>query len=123
MVIVRRQTYIVLTLLWALFILILCMLPGSKLPQSPIWQFDKVVHFSFYFILNYLSNSGANSMHSLPKLSLILLACIAYGIGIECLQGAFISDRFFEWNDVLSNTLGAICATVFLRYKASAKNY
>jgi VanZ family protein len=102
------------TVLWAFFILVLCVIPGKDLPNSNIWQIDKVVHFALYLILAYLLfASAANRLH---KTQLILLAIsMIYGFIIECIQDFFLLDRFFDWNDVLANSVGAFIGVVVFR--------
>ena len=110
----QRKSYRMLTVLWAFFILVLCVIPGKDLPNSNIWQIDKVVHFALYLILAYLLfASAANRLH---KTQLILLAIsMIYGFIIECIQDFFLLDRFFDWNDVLANSVGAFIGVVVFR--------
>ena len=110
----QRKSYRMFTVLWAFFILVLCVIPGKDLPNSNIWQIDKVVHFALYLILAYLLfASAANRLH---KTQLILLAIsMIYGFIIECIQDFFLLDRFFDWNDVLANSVGAFIGVVVFR--------
>lgn len=96
-----------LTILWAFFILVLCIIPGKDLPSSNIWQIDKLAHFLLYLILAFLGLAAASSMFH-KTTWLILAACFFYGFAIECIQGLFLTDRFFDWNDILANSFGGL---------------
>ncbi|MEI6312947.1 MAG: VanZ family protein [Bacteroidota bacterium] len=103
----QRKTYRMLTNLWAFFILILCVIPGKDLPSSNIWQIDKVAHFILYLVFAFLLLASATN--TLYKTQWIVLACcLIYGFAIECMQGLFLPDRFFDWYDVMANSVGAI---------------
>ncbi len=103
----QRKTYRMLTILWAFFILVLCIIPGKDLPSSNIWQIDKLAHFLLYLILAFLGLAAASSMFH-KTTWLILAACFFYGFAIECIQGLFLTDRFFDWNDILANSFGGL---------------
>lgn len=106
-------------MLWAIFILVLCMLPGKDLPKAGWMDYlslDKIVHASFYFTLGILMLNASKHLHQVQQLSyyskiLNLTLCILYGIGIEYLQEAF-TDRHFDWWDATANSVGALLATL-----------
>ncbi len=101
--------------MWAAFILILCLIPGSDLPGIVIPHFDKIVHFTFYFILAILMYLGWKrqsrfaSLHLHSALKIIMIAAV-YGLLIEVLQGTLTADRQFDLLDALTNTGGAVAA-------------
>lgn len=112
-----RKTYIMLTVMWAFFILLLSVIPGKDLPESNLIGIDKVVHFIFYFILCFLYTSVFNVQQSIRMILLIAFVCIAYGFLIECIQGLFLQDRFFDLYDVVANSMGAIIASAYFFIK------
>jgi VanZ family protein len=104
--------------LWAAFILWLCLMPASHLPKVKIPNFDKIVHFSFYFTLSTLMVYGWSRQQSIPwlrKHSIIKIIIIAsaYGLSIEIMQELFTNDRHFEWLDEAANATGAVVGTLF----------
>ncbi len=46
------------SLLWALAILIMCLLPGKDIPGLGIFEFDKIVHFIIYLLLALMMYYG-----------------------------------------------------------------
>ena len=109
---------------WAFFILVLCLLPGKDLPQTSIWQFDKIVHFSFYSVLFFLLNRSLSKPNFTAQ-GLLLVFCFLYGLSIECMQGAWLKDRYFDINDAIANGVGALVSLMliyfFRRFKQNKK--
>lgn len=103
--------------MWAFFIFILSVIPGKDLPESNVIGIDKVVHFIFYFVLCFLYTAIFNSKQTIRVISLIAFVCIAFGFLIECIQGLFLQDRFFDLYDVLANSTGAIFASFYYLLK------
>ena len=112
-----RKTYIMLTFLWAFFILILSVIPGKDLPESNLVGIDKVVHFIFYFVLSFLYLSIFSDKYTFRIILIIAFICCAYGFLIECIQGLFLQDRFFDLYDVLANSSGVLFATFYTIFK------
>jgi hypothetical protein len=110
---------------WALLIAVLSFLPGKDLPSVTIFQFDKFVHFVFYFVqyalLAYAASQKAERgirLGVLPAAGVqaaMLLATVLFGFGIEVCQGAFTQDRMFDIYDALANGTGAVAAFVACR--------
>ena len=102
-------------LLWALFILIICGIPGQHLPRLDFWKWvrpDKLVHLFVFAVLCYLLINGfvkqerLNLFRKNPKLCAVLLS-ISYGIVIECLQEYVFIDRTGDVRDAIANSIGA----------------
>lgn len=101
------------SILWAAFILTLCLLPGRDLPSVTIWEFDKVIHFAFYVILAGLMFWGWRKQDTFSALHTntflkILVITFTYGFAVEILQEALTTDRHFDWLDALANSTGAV---------------
>jgi VanZ family protein len=115
------------SILWAAFILYLCMMPARHLPHIPIPNFDKLVHFTFYFTLSILMNWGwlkqqlFNSLHKNALLKIFLICC-AYGFTIEIMQETLTTDRHFEWLDEAANATGAAAGSVVWMFYRKGKN-
>lgn len=106
-----------LSILWGIFILILCAVRLSSLPPigKGIEGFDKIVHFTFFLtlslILVYEDHRQHYSGKSRLRASMGLIALgIVYGGGIELLQKYIFTYRSAEWLDLAADLLGCLVA-------------
>jgi VanZ family protein len=108
------------SLLWALFILILCAIPGRDLPKVSVLEllnFDKFVHASLFFVLLLLTVRGFSlqtaitALHKSPKIMAFAL-CVIYGGTIELMQGAFFLERTADLNDFIANSFGCFIGII-----------
>ncbi|MBI4931233.1 MAG: VanZ family protein [Bacteroidetes bacterium] len=109
--------YNLLSLLWAILILVLCLMPGKDLPSLTIFEYDKIVHFLIYLLLAIMMYYGwrkQNSFLSLHKNTLIkiLLITTIYGFAVEIMQELFTADRHFDIFDALANSVGAVAGSL-----------
>ena len=104
------------TILWSIFVLILCGIPGDKLPHDSWmdeWMVDKIVHVGLYAILLLLflvESKGEN---------VILGLCygVLWGIFIEILQQFIFYKRSFDLLDMIANSVGCVIGVlVFFRF-------
>ena len=103
------------TLAWAIFILIICGIPGDKIPEMTFWQWlkpDKIVHLLIFGLLCFLMirsflalNTGSFFYKNAKMLSLLLT--IFYGILIEILQATVFIHRSGDIRDAIANSIGA----------------
>ncbi len=119
--------------LWALFILIICGIPGHRLPRVDFLQWlkpDKLVHLFVYATLCFLLIRGFTKQESVtffkasPKLWAIIFS-ICYGILIEFLQEYIFIDRNGDVFDALANSLGAFIGMwsfYFIRKKSTVRD-
>lgn len=85
----------------------------NEIPLFEIPHFDKLVHFTFYFVavllgvmaLREKNNSAINLKRAL---TIIVLSMILFGMLIEVVQYSFTLDRSGDKYDVLANSIGAI---------------
>lgn len=101
------------SILWAAFILVLCLLPGHELPSVSLWQADKIVHVLVYVVLAVLLLWGWSKQQHYIGLYKnagfkILILTFCYSFGVEILQELLTTDRHFDWYDALANALGGI---------------
>jgi VanZ family protein len=83
------------------------------LPRFNVPHVDKMVHFTFYFVLVIVGVKAIQEFFTLkPTLRKVLLCAfffaIAYGILIEFLQYWFTENRHGDIFDVLANSIGAL---------------
>ena len=98
---------------WALFILVMSLLPGKDIPDLTIFRFDKLVHFGVYAFLGFLAYYGWVKQVQFPglkKRTLIKIVGVitVYGFIIEVLQETCTADRHFDILDTAMDTSGAI---------------
>ncbi len=106
------------SILWAVFILVLCLMPGRELPSLTIWEFDKIGHFGVYLILSMLMVYGWRKqksfsfLHTKALLKILLITSV-YGFAVEVMQELFTTDRHFDMLDALANSTGAVVGSFF----------
>lgn len=109
------------SIFWAVFILVLCLVPGRELPSLTIWEFDKIGHFGVYLILSMLMVYGWRKQKAFPFLHTrtllkILLITSIYGFAVEVMQELFTTDRHFDMLDALANSTGAVVGSFFTAF-------
>ncbi len=107
-----------LTLLWALFILIMCNAKFGSMGHSGLFfpGFDKLVHCGFFFVFVVLCSNGYIRQCKIERFSYkqavaITLIAIMYGALIEILQLTVFTWRTGDWPDLFADTVGACMAT------------
>ena len=76
---------------------------------------DKLVHFSFYFILTLLFLRSLKKELKYKYL-IVMSFSFVYGIIIEVLQENFTSGRKGDFYDVLANLTGIVCAVMLNKF-------
>ena len=97
--------------LWAVFILIISLIPAREIPSVGLFQADKLVHAAVYFLLAWLLFSSIKKSGAVIKTPLILLlttSVISYGFLIEVAQETLTADRHFDIWDAVANSIGAL---------------
>ncbi|MVN19959.1 VanZ family protein [Mucilaginibacter arboris] len=106
-----------LTLLWALFILIICCVSLGKAGESHLFfkGFDKLTHTGLFFVLTVLTFYGLIRKQGHFKFSAavfisIILIMFLFGGLIEVLQLKVFTYRSAEWADLFCDLLGSLMA-------------
>ena len=110
-------------LLWSLFILIICLLPGNNLPKNTFLEdiyFDKIIHVFLYMVLFILVFLGANKMTK-HSFFVAFIYSFFYGVLVELIQHYLIEDRYGDINDVFANFVGVIFGIIFVKIKKKYK--
>jgi len=116
------------SILWVFIILFLSTLqvpkiPGNRLINIP--HFDKIVHFSLYFIgvsLWFFDYYKRKPNWNKTIFMHIISWGIVYGILMEILQKVVVQNRSGDYFDALANTLGVITAFILFRYSSFYRN-
>jgi VanZ family protein len=104
------------SILWAVFIALMSFYPGRELPRIDFWEllaFDKFMHISCYAVLLFLMINGTMKQYRFSTKrfkigSSIFMLCFFYGILLETLQPVVMSDRIFDYFDIIANLIGCI---------------
>ena len=108
------------TILLALVISLLSLVPGQNMPGSFLFSiphFDKFIHMCMYGALGFVALS--ESRRNQPRLGfhiLLLLIILALSAIIEILQATVVAARAAEWYDLLANFLGLLGAYILYRF-------
>jgi hypothetical protein len=100
-------------LLWALLILMLCLIPGRDLPQwrwADLMSLDKLAHAVLFAVLMVLIVRGLRKYPAIeaglkPTLFALVFS-ILYGGALEIMQGSLLNDRVADLGDFVANTIG-----------------
>jgi len=92
---------------FVVIILSLIPVPNLKIPEFDLFQPDKLVHFSMYFIMlfGWVKSKFFNES-ALKFKSLILVFVISFST--EILQGTSFIKRYFEIADLAANAIGIL---------------
>ena len=99
------------TIVLFVVIFLLCLLPGSEVPKSGQEHLDKFVHAVLFGLFSFCAMIGFKKQHQFPFLSsnvivIIVSFSILYGVAIELFQDLVLSDRSFEWLDIVADAVG-----------------
>lgn len=116
------------TILWSLFILIMCSISMGKVGESHLFfpGFDKMVHCGFFFMFVLLASNGLirqNKGISIPVIFLIAFLGVFFGALIEILQLYVFTWRDGNWGDLFADTVGVGMATFSILVLKSAFSY
>ena len=111
------------SIIWTLFILVLCSIPGNQINKVKIIdipQFDKFVHFFLYYVFTLLLISENNSQRHYRKVTvnaILIAAAISLSMGaiIEILQKFLFINRSGDIWDMIANTFGFLLASLSYR--------
>ncbi len=104
-------------LFWAILIFIGSSLSGDTLSEVKLINIpglDKVVHFTWYFVLFLFLAAAIYKQKKKVDIRyyiLLLIVCVAYGGLLELLQGSVFAKRSEDIFDFIANSFGAIIAS------------
>ena len=117
----NNQLWRVFLAVWVVVILVLCLMPAPDLPKEPSFpQFDKLVHFTLYFILSGLFLLAYPNLRSGRGLVWLFLFVVFLGGSVEILQLVLPIQRTASLADMMANLAGTLALvgvfrTVFKR--------
>ncbi len=116
--------HLIWSLLWAVLILVLYVLPGNELPAFDDWDFlslDKIAHIGLFSAMSLFLKVGLKRQSASAKARtfaghIAVSFAISYGLILEVIQGQVAQGRYSDVQDALANVLGAILGTVIYRF-------
>ena len=105
---------VILTVAWALLILILTLTPGKYVPSYSLFSYDKLGHAGIFFIqalLLMLLFDHIKEWGFWRSVITGMLISMTYGFIIEGIQG-MIPDRSMDIFDAIANIAGSFLAPV-----------
>jgi VanZ family protein len=97
---------LLLPIIWFLTITWLSTKGGISLPGFKLIGTDKLAHAAAYALLSWLLLKAYNSKNTSVYRNVWLFAFV-YGAFMEFIQFTFFPNRFFEFDDMLANGIGA----------------
>jgi VanZ family protein len=120
--------YYGLTILWALFVLLMCCIKIKVSEPSAFFPgFDKLVHCGFFFVFVIFYSNGIIRKHNYPYLPfkyalIVLTVALAFGGAIELLQSFVFTWRDGEWDDFFADSVGIFMAMYSVLVTAASIN-
>ncbi len=113
-----KRAIIIITIIYTILITTLSVVNISSGVESiKIDNLDKIVHFCFYFGLNFLALSALFVQYgesvSISRQEVATAFIILYSVAIEVVQ-QFVG-RSFDLDDIISNSIGAIVALLLFQ--------
>ncbi len=103
----NRIVSILLAIAWTILIYVGCATPGRDLPPVHVFDhFDKVVHFTFFFVFSLLWHIVF--YHTKYILLWLIVVSFVYGFALEFYQANYVPGREFDVWDGVFDTLGAV---------------
>lgn len=122
-----RQKPYSYALLWLIAVTLLSVMPGNAVPKFDLASSDKFGHTMAYALLTWLIFRGfrIDNGRSANWKEGMVIVCLSsgYGILMEFVQATFFPSRFFEVDDMLANTFGALIAAVVVWQKSKKHSH
>jgi len=117
-----------LTILWALFVLFMCLMPMGNIGESSMFfpGFDKLVHCGFFFVFMVFAETGLIRQRKnfvFGRILITAVAAVIFGGAIELLQQYIFTWRDGDWRDLFADTVGIGMATFSIIITYTALRY
>ena len=117
------RRHILYALAWALFILVLCGMPGKSIPHNSfldLLQVDKLIHAAIFFIfsyllLNWVTRYPGDWCLSRWTIIAVMVFSISYGGLMEVMQATMFEDRSADLIDFIANSIGAVSGALLFK--------
>lgn len=107
-----RKYAFIPTIIWAIALGFLMLLPSDRIPESQLLTFDKINHLIAYGLLSFLIALGyrLNTSTGVKRKNVLTRAVslsIIYGTILELLQ-YYVPGRALEFYDLIANVMGCL---------------
>ncbi len=99
-------------IIWGAVILGLSIGPGINLPDTNLFEPDKLAHAIFYGVFTYLLIRGFGNKTTKTLIISFLISSF-YGFSLEIVQFEFFPYRYFEIFDIFANIIGSFVVMLF----------
>lgn len=114
--------FILPSILWTLFVIIISIVPGTDLNYGD-FHFegaDKIAHVLLYtlfalFWSTALRRQNSNENLRIKAFKIIFIGGFALGLVLELIQENFIFGRYFELLDLVANGIGCIFGIILFK--------
>lgn len=115
---IKQKTLVVTSFVaTTICIMVLTLMPPENLGSSKLFNYDKIGHFSIFFIWTFLfALSVATFKNRKTPLFVIFLAGSLFGISIELLQELTPFGRSASFFDAAADIAGSLAAVLLLKY-------
>ncbi len=111
--------------------LILCAMPGDKIPNFNLWQLftaDKLAHTLIFTVFIFLLIIGFKKQYTFQKLryhakKTAFIIALLYGIFLEIMQYLFFTSRVADVNDIIANISGCFIGLLMFRWVYGSELY
>lgn len=93
--------------LWTLLIVVGLTLPGSRLPDSSLLEFDKLIHGGLFLVLTILWLAALSRASFGPAFA-VLTIILAFSVLSELYQGWLPFGRHADFLDSAADAVGAV---------------
>jgi VanZ family protein len=109
----RQPLRIFLVVIYVGCIAALSLLPARDFPTIREFPgFDKVVHFTMYFIFSFLLSWALKAELSYWWLLVVVPVTVGWGVFMEFMQLSMHLGRSFDVHDMMANTVGVLAGVV-----------
>ena len=108
-----KPLFLRLTWIYTLLIVIISLvpIPNLSLPAFKLFELDKLIHLSIYFIMSIMwMRLQSFSDKFFPWKNLIIVFFIASST--EFLQGVLPVGRYSDWADFIANSVGVLLGII-----------
>lgn len=104
---IRQPVRFLLVIVYVSCVAALSLFPPDDLPHVEVFSgFDKLVHFTMYFVFSILFCWAVKAESNYLRLFYIVAVTAGWGILMEYMQLSMHNGRSFSWYDALANCVG-----------------
>ena len=116
----RKILFAVAALAWSVIIAVLSLLPSQKIPETGLWNFDKLAHLFVYavqtaLLIGWFCSDFSNKKVLIYASVLSASVSILFGIVIEISQPVF-TNRTFDLYDIFANITGSLTGIAIVKF-------